>query len=137
MQTLMDESIIIEKTRDLCQAIISQPSFRTVRQQIDAFLANEEAKMLYQLLSERSEYLQHKQAQGAELSNDEIADYEQQRETFINNPVARGFLDAQQEVQKVQQSVNQYVTKTFELGRLPEPADFDSGSCGHGCGCSH
>ena len=137
MQTLIDEGIIIQKTRDLCEAILSQPTFQTLRHQIDAFLSNEEAKLQYQLLSERSEYLQHKQAQGSPLTNEEVADYEQQRELFINNPVARGFLSAQNEVQKVQESVSQYVTKTFELGRLPEPEDFHGGGCGHGCGCSH
>jgi len=33
--------------------------------------------------------------------------------------VVHSFLDAQQAMQKVQESVGQYVTKTFELGRLP------------------
>lgn len=137
MHTLNDESIIIQKTRELCQAILDQPQFGSIRQQIDTFLADEQAQSLYQHLSERGEYLQHKQSQGTALSNDEISEFETQREAFVNNPVARGFMDAQQEVQKVQQSVTEYVTKTFELGRVPEPSDFSSGNCGHGCGCGH
>ena len=38
---------------------------------------------------------------------------------------------------KIQESVMSYVTKTFELGRVPAAEDFDSGSCGTGCGCAH
>ena len=56
----------------------------------------------------------------------------------MNNPVARGFLDAQDELHHVQQSIQQYVTKTLELGRMPTEEEMNGGgSCGHGCGCSH
>jgi hypothetical protein len=53
----------------------------------------------------------------------------------LNNPVARGFLDAQEELQQVQQSVHKYIKKTLELGRMPAEEDLAEGSCGHGCGC--
>jgi cell fate (sporulation/competence/biofilm development) regulator YlbF (YheA/YmcA/DUF963 family) len=134
METLNEETVITQKTRELCQAIVEQPSFQSIRRQIDEFMANDEAKMLYQVLSERGEYLQHKQTQGAQLTNEEIAEFEQQRDAFVNNPVARGFMDAQQQIQQMQESVNKYLTKTFELGRLPGPEDLSSG-CGTGCGC--
>jgi cell fate (sporulation/competence/biofilm development) regulator YlbF (YheA/YmcA/DUF963 family) len=135
MQTITADSLVQQKTRELCQAILEQPEFQSLRQQIDSFMTNDEAKLQYQSLSEKGEYLQHKQQVGSQLSNEEIAEFEQQREAFLNNPVARGFLDAQQELNKFQQSVSQYVSKTFELGRVPQPDDFDSGSCGSGCGC--
>jgi hypothetical protein len=44
---------------------------------------------------------------------------------------------AQQAIHKMQETVTQYVAKTYELGRIPGTEDFDSGGCGHGCGCSH
>jgi hypothetical protein len=69
------------------------------------------------------------------LSGEEITDFEQQRETLLNNPVARGFLDAQDELRQVQDSIRKYVTKTLEIGRVPEAEDFDS--CGAGCSCGH
>jgi hypothetical protein len=39
----------------------------------------------------------------------------------------------------VHQSINQFVSKTLELGRMPTEADFESegGGCGDGCGCGH
>lgn len=135
METLNDESVIIKKTKELCQAIVDQPDFREMRLRVDSFMSDEEAKTQYQLLSEKGQQLQHKQQQGLPVSHDEIADFEVHREAFLNNPVARGFLDAQEEMHRVQESVEQYLTKTLELGRLPQEKDFDSGSCGHGCGC--
>jgi len=129
------ETVILQKTKELCQTIVEQPEFQAIRQQIDSFMASEEAKTQYQLVMEKGESLQHKQQMGMPLSNDEIRDFENHRNALVNNPVAKGFLDAQQRMQTVQESVGQYLAKTFELGRLPSEEDFSSGSCGSGCGC--
>ena len=137
MPTTVEDSVIIVKTRELCETILVQPEFQNIRRQIDAFLADEAAKAQYQLVVERGEQLQHKQQMAVPLSNEEVAEFENQREQLVNNPVARAFLDAQQEMHRLQESVNQYVAKTFELGRVPAAEDFDSGSCGSGCGCAH
>jgi len=136
MTSETQESVVTQKTIELCQAILDQPEFQTIRRQVDLFLADEEAKSQYQSVMQQGEQLQHKQQMGQSLSNEEIAQFEKSRESLINNSVARGFLDAQQGMQKLQESVNQYVSKTFELGRVPNPDDF-SGSCGSGCGCHH
>ncbi|MEW6159975.1 MAG: YlbF family regulator [Verrucomicrobiota bacterium] len=136
MQTTTDESVIIQKTRELCQAIIEGQEFQGIRRRIDTFLADDQAKAQYQTLSETGEFLQHKQQQGIPLSNEEIADFETKREAFLSNPVATDFLEAQQQMHKLQESVNQYVSKTFELGRVPAPDEM-GGGCGHGCGCHH
>src|SRR6266498_2156986 len=137
MQTISATSDILEKTRQLCQAIIDQPDFETIRRQVDAFLADESIKTQYQELSDRGAMLQHKQQTGMPLDMTEIADFEKRREAFLNHPVAQGFLAAQQAMQTVQESVSQFVAKTFELGRMPQQEDFDHSSCGHGCGCQH
>jgi cell fate (sporulation/competence/biofilm development) regulator YlbF (YheA/YmcA/DUF963 family) len=135
MQTA--EENIIQKTRELCQTIVDQPEFKEIRQRIDAFMADESAKSQYQQVAEKSQLLQHKQEMGSALNNDEVMDFEKHREALVNNTVARGFIEAQQEMHQVQQTVNQYVSKTFELGRLPTEDDMNGGSCGHGCGCHH
>src|SRR5213593_2367634 len=137
METTFENPAILQKTRELCQAIIDQPDFEAIRRQVDAFLADENIKTQYQELSERSALLQHKQQTGMPLDMTEIADFEQRREAFLTSPVAQGFLEAQQAMQTVQESVSQFVAKTFELGRLPQQEDSDNGSCGHGCGCHH
>ena len=79
MQTISTTSDILEKTRQLCQAIIDQPDFETIRRQVDAFLADEGIKTQYQELSDRGAMLQHKQQTGMPLDMAEIADFEKRR----------------------------------------------------------
>ena len=137
MQTQTEENVITQKTRELCQAILDQPDVRSMRQRVAAFEADDKARGQYDVLISKGQTLQQKQQSGQSLDGTEIKDFERLRDAFVNNPVARGFLDAQEDMQKLQQSVVQYVTKTFELGRVPEESDMDSGSCGSGCGCHH
>jgi cell fate (sporulation/competence/biofilm development) regulator YlbF (YheA/YmcA/DUF963 family) len=85
----------------------------------------------------KGQALQEKQQRSLPLSGDEISAFEKDRDALLNNPVARDFLDAQQELHQVHTSINQYISKTLELGRLPTEADMDSGECGHDCGCGH
>lgn len=135
MQTTTEDSVILTKTRELCQAILDQPEYESLRRDIEIFLTNDVAKEQYRSLTERGEQLQQKQNQGIRLSNDEVESFEKQREQLFNNPVARGFLDAQQSMHKMQETVTQYVGKTFELGRVPEATDFEAEHCGPSCGC--
>jgi len=131
------ENAVIEKTRELCETILNQPEYQKIRKDVDAFLNDEQAQAAYQLLSSKGEYLQHKQAQNLPLSGEEIAEYESHRESFFSNPVAKEFVGAQQAIHKMQETVAQYVAKTYELGRVPGAEDMDSGGCGSGCGCHH
>ncbi|MDB6059056.1 MAG: hypothetical protein JWO95_2900 [Verrucomicrobiales bacterium] len=126
---------LIEKTRELCETILKQPEFQAIRENMDKFMINTEAQKMYQELSEKGQYLQHKQEQGLQLETTEVEAFEKQREKFFSNPVAKNFVDAQQQMHEMQDQVNQYLTKTFELGRMPEAKDFEGGSCGSGCGC--
>jgi cell fate (sporulation/competence/biofilm development) regulator YlbF (YheA/YmcA/DUF963 family) len=137
MQAAIEDSVVIQKTRELCQTIVEQPEFRSIRQRVDSFLSNEPAKSQYQLVMEKGDSLQQKQQFGVALTSDEIGDFEKNREALLNDPVARDFLEAQQEMHKLQESVMQYVAKTLELGRVPSSEDFPSGGCGPTCGCGH
>lgn len=138
MTITAEESTVSLKTRELCESILNDPGYQGLRRQIDTFLANDRAKELYRNLAEKGEHLNHKQQQGVQLSREEIADYEKDRDALFSNPIAAAFVEAQQNLQKVQESVSQYVSKTIELGRVPTEEELDSGGgCGHGCGCSH
>jgi cell fate (sporulation/competence/biofilm development) regulator YlbF (YheA/YmcA/DUF963 family) len=137
MQTTTDETVIIAKTRELCQTIIDQPEFQSIRLRLDTFLGDEKAKSQYQLVVEKGDALQQKQQFGMPLDGEEISEFERNRENLLKNPVAQDFLDAQQQMHQIQESVMQFVTKTFELGRVPTMEDFSSGSCGPSCGCGH
>jgi hypothetical protein len=83
----------------------------------------------------KGQALHEKQHQSLPISGEEAADFESHREALLKNPVARGFLEAQEELHDVQHSIQKYVSKTLELGRIPTTEDMEEGSCGHGCGC--
>ncbi len=137
MQTTLEETSVLQKTKELCQAILDQPNMQSIRQRVDAFMADEKARAAYDVVMSKGQALQQKQQMSLPLSGDEITDFESHREALFNNPVARGFLDAQEELHQVQESIHTYVNKTLELGRMPAEEDISGGSCGHGCGCHH
>jgi len=128
---------IEEKTRELCQTIVDQPEMASIRQRIDAFLTDADARQQYEAVMTKGQALQEKQAQSRPLEGAEIADFEKHRDGLLKNPVARGFLDAREELHEIQHTIQQHVAKTLELGRLPTQEDFQDHSCGEGCGCHH
>jgi cell fate (sporulation/competence/biofilm development) regulator YlbF (YheA/YmcA/DUF963 family) len=137
MQTTTTDSRIIEKTRELCQAILEQPDLRSARQHIETFMSDEQARAQYEGVMTQGQALQQKQQRSVPLSGEELSAFEKDRDALLKNPVARGYLDAQEEFHNVHHSINQYVSKTLELGRVPTEADFKSADCGEGCGCGH
>jgi len=106
-----------------------------IRDRIDNFMVDEKSRTQYESLVAKGQALQDKQESAVQLSSEEINSFEQDREALLNNPVARGFIDAQEELQSVQQSIHKYVKKTLELGRMPTEDDLSGGSCGGGCSC--
>jgi cell fate (sporulation/competence/biofilm development) regulator YlbF (YheA/YmcA/DUF963 family) len=138
MASTIEETAITRKTRELCQTILDEPNVRALRQHIDNFMADEQTRAQYDGLITKGQALQQKQQMSTPLTGEEISDFEQHRDSLLKNPVARGFLDAQQELHVVQESIQKYVSKTLELGRLPSEEELTSDCCGHdGCGCGH
>jgi cell fate (sporulation/competence/biofilm development) regulator YlbF (YheA/YmcA/DUF963 family) len=138
MAPTIEETAIARKTRELCQAILDEPSIRSVRERIDSFMADEKARAQYDGLVAKGQALQQKQQSSVPLTGEEISDFEQDRDLLLKNPVARGFLDAQQELQEVRESIHKYVNKTLELGRLPAEEELSESCCNEGgCGCGH
>ena len=137
MTTTTEENAVTEKTLALCSAIVAQPDFGALRQRIDAFMADDKSRAQYESLMTKGQALNDKQQRALPLSGEEISDFEKDREALLGNPVARGFLDAQEALHEIQESVQKYVAKTLELGRVPTEEDLGGGSCGHGCGCHH
>lgn len=135
MQTEVGEDVIAQKARELCEAIVSQPNFRASHQRIEAFLADDQARGQYESLMTKGQALQEKQQRALPLDDEEIAAFEKDRAALLNHPVARGFIEAQEELHQLQHSIQKKISKTLELGRVPGPDDFDGESCGHGCGC--
>jgi cell fate (sporulation/competence/biofilm development) regulator YlbF (YheA/YmcA/DUF963 family) len=126
------------KTRELCEAIIEHIETGGIRKRIDTFLADTGTRGQYESLMNKGQALQEKQHSGQALEPAEISKFEQERDALLKNPVAVGFLDAQEEMHELQHLVQKHVGKTIELGRIPTADDLTSGgSCGDGCGCHH
>lgn len=124
------------KTTELCHAILEEIQSGSIRQRIDTFLADSQARGQYETLMSRGQALQEKQHSGQALDPAEIASFEKDRDALLKNPVATGFLDAQEEMHELQSTVKKMVGKTIELGRIPSAEDLsEGGSCGQGCGC--
>jgi cell fate (sporulation/competence/biofilm development) regulator YlbF (YheA/YmcA/DUF963 family) len=139
MESTLEDTMIVRKTKELCQVLLDEPEIHSIRQRIDAFMDDNGARTQYENLVAKGQALQDKQNNSMPLSGEEIADFENQRDSLLGNPVARGFIDAQEELQQVQRSIQKYVSKTLELGRMPTEEDLcGGGSCGSGgCGCGH
>lgn len=135
MENETGDIMVQQKTVELCQAILDQPDFQSIRKRIDDFQANDQAQSLYRVLNEKREHLEGKQQNGQSLTSEEIADFEKQRDEFLANSVAMAFMDAQQEIHQVRSSISKYVSRTFELGRLPKEEDMKCESCGNQHGC--
>ena len=134
MAAIIEETPIMRKTRELCETILEQPDMQAVRQRISAFMADEKTRTQYEDLVNKGQELQQKQQMSQQLSGEEISSFEQQRDSLLRNPIARNFLDAQDEMHRIQDSIHKFVSKTFELGRLPSEEDLSEGCCGGGGG---
>jgi cell fate (sporulation/competence/biofilm development) regulator YlbF (YheA/YmcA/DUF963 family) len=135
-QTCLDLKPIAKGTNQLCEAIVGQEGFSELYKKIDGFVNDEKLKYEYGMLNDQGAMLQQKQQAGVEIPENEIAEFEKLREEFMANPVATQFLEAQEEVQQVQDRIHQVIAKTFEVGHVPQSEDFDFCSDGFGnCGC--
>jgi cell fate (sporulation/competence/biofilm development) regulator YlbF (YheA/YmcA/DUF963 family) len=135
MHTTTEDNTITLKTRELCQALLDEPQVQSIRERIDTFLGDESVRGKYDILMMKGEALQYKQNLNLPMTEEEIGEFEKLRDELMENSVARDFMQAQREMQKLQEQVNKYVAKAFELGRVPEVEDVDSGCCDSGCGC--
>jgi len=132
MSILADDSAVMTHTRELCEAISSDPEYKAHLKCVETFLGDDGARAMYQGVHEKGEELKQKQGSGLELSDTEIEAFESAREELMANSVAKEFLEAQNNLHSVQSVIGKYVGMTLELGRVPGPEDFESkeGCCG-------
>jgi cell fate (sporulation/competence/biofilm development) regulator YlbF (YheA/YmcA/DUF963 family) len=130
-----DDTAVIQKIQELCQAILEQRDRTSIRARIDAFMADDSARTQYHQWLTQAAALERQQQQAAPISPDALAEFETRRAAMLANPVAVAFLEARAELHRIQHTINQYISKTLELGRVATEQDFASECCGHDCGC--
>lgn len=132
---IQQESIVIQKTKELCQSILDHPAYLEIRRTFTAFVADESLRHQYERLCDLQDHLHAKYETGQAISDEDLEEFEREERAFLSNPLAQEFIQAQRTLHRIEKIISEYVRKTFELGRLPTEDDFDSGSCGPSCGC--
>ena len=133
MSMLADDSAVMTKARELCAAIAEDAQFKELQKSVETFLGDDSARSMYQGVHERGSELHQKQHAGVELGESEIKEFESARDTLMQNETARSFMDAQGELETLQQTIGKYVGMTLELGRVPTADDIAEASGGGGC----
>lgn len=125
METTVKDRPIVEKTKELCAVLLEQPEVKTLRADMEAFLADESLRSGYDVLSMKGEALGQRQQMGMEITPEEMAEFEKDRDDWMANELSQKFLESQKRMQQIQDEIHQFVSKTFELGRVPEMHDID------------
>ena len=130
------------KIQELCQAILDDMRVQSAREQVEAFLEDDDARELYSAVAQKSEELHAKQNAGQELTEDDIKTFERLRTTAFSDTRVQQFSSARASLQEVEDRIVAYVEKTLELGRIPSESEVvrQGGGCcggggGGGCGC--
>ncbi|MDP0492550.1 MAG: YlbF family regulator [Verrucomicrobiota bacterium JB023] len=143
MSFFEDDSTVMVKTRELCEAIAADGEFGELQKDVQVFLNDDSARESFRRIQEWGDDLHQRQGAGLALPEEEVKEFESAREELFSNPVATNFLQAQQTLQALQGAVGRYVGMTLELGRVPTGEDMAAaqgdGCCGGGggggCGC--
>ena len=120
-----------ETAKDLCRALLEDEKLKGVFASIDAFMENDVSKELFSQMQVKGEELQTKQQAGIELTAGEVEEYNQLREKMLDDPAAKAFVEAQESIQSVHQTIGSWVSLVFENGRMPTEEEF-AGHCGPG-----
>lgn len=138
MPLLSEKSPIIEMTEKLCATILEQPEYKEISEKINKFSVDEHAKQMYQSVYEHQMRLQEKQQRGIPITEEESEAFQMKYEALLELETARGFIEAQQMIEEIEQTIYSYIANTIKLGRVPRPEDFIQGGacgCGGSCGC--
>lgn len=128
--------LIQSKIIELCEALVADGDIRSARDKAEAFLADDAAMSIYREMATLGRSLHQKQHHGEEPEGEEISRFHALQDSCEENSVISGFLAAQQILSGMAESVNAYVGKSLESGRVPTPEEMEKkGSCGEGCGC--
>jgi len=133
MESEIKDPPIVEKTKELCATLLEQPETAAFLKDMNAFLENEELRSRYDVLTMQGEALAQRQQLGLQIEPEEFEKFEKERDEWMANELSQKFLEAQKRMQGLQDQIHQYISKTFELGRVPESYDIDY--CCNDCDC--
>lgn len=137
MSTLLEQTDLLAKTKELCETIIQNDVYQKLQADVEKFLSDDKAKLLYQSVHQKGEELHHKQHAGVILETTEIKAFEEARDALFDNVTAVNFMDAQSSMEEMQKTIMKYISLTLEFGKLPTEEEVahasSDGCCGGGC----
>ena len=83
MTLLAETSAVMTKTRELCAAIAGDAHFAKLQQDVERFLSDDGARLMYQTVHQRGEELHQKQHSGIKLAPSEIREFEAARDALV------------------------------------------------------
>ena len=128
-QTLTDKMV------ELCNELLQQESYQSLRAMVDQFVKDEAAIQQYERFLRNQQALEQKEERQQKLTAEEIREYEQEEMALYENPVIRKYLHAEGEFNKFHRFISQFYMKTIELQRLPELSELKKEGCGCGGSC--
>ena len=135
--TLPEFATIEDKAREFCEFVVQDPGFAAARGKIDLFMENEEAKSAYRAWQEKGQQLHQMSHQGAQPSDEDVAEIEMLKATVMANPVAVDFAEAEDHMNSIFGSMVKILQKTLQNGEVPTAEELAENECcgNSGCGC--
>lgn len=145
-------SEVQELTTKLCNALASDQKIISSKARIGLFFQNADATKLFQEVNNYGEELRNKHLAGMPPTEEEIAKFDELRKAVVENDLARGFLEARQQIDEILGAINQFLGMSIDLGRAPSPEEVEqarqqamsascscggdcNGDCGDDCDC--
>lgn len=145
-------SEVQELTTKLCNALASDQKIISAKARIGLFFQNADATKLFQEVNTYGEELRNKHLAGMPPTEEEIAKFDELRKAVVENDLARGFLEARQQIDEILGTINQFLGMSIDLGRAPSPEEVEEarkqamsascscggdceGDCGDDCDC--
>jgi cell fate (sporulation/competence/biofilm development) regulator YlbF (YheA/YmcA/DUF963 family) len=129
---------ITAQIESLCAIIAADPEVQSARETAEAFLADDQAVTLYREVMNLGRTLEQRHRSGVELEAEDLARFQTLQDQADQHEGIQSFMAAQDALQAVANTVNGFITKTLERGRVPalEEVVGGGGCCGGGgCGC--
>ncbi len=115
---------IREALAGFCDAVTHGKQFQTASEQVDRFIADDEARQAYVTWSHLQSTLDERRRRGFELTAGEVHAYETARRAAVENPIVTGYLEATKVLNSLKEGTIEWLDKAFELKRSPTDADW-------------
>ena len=132
---------LVAHVTNLASAFAQNQKVVAAKARIGLFYQNPAATDVFRRLNEYGEKLREKHQAGMSPSEAELAEFDKLRAAVVENELCKGFLEANQQVEEMIATVQQYLVLAIQKGCAPTDEEvaatltqqMSSCSCGGGC----